>query len=97
MNTDSNSMDFFASDIGSDARCFVTTPVYQHSTGCPHLRSNAHYHDHEHEHDHDHEHEQGLKKSEAQPNKDQLSLQHVDAIIPEPQSGRDSTPKPFKK
>jgi hypothetical protein len=69
--------------------------------GCPHLHFDPHYHDHDHNHEQDHDnkhkHEHGLKKSEAQPNEDQLNLQHVDAIIPEPQSGRDSTPKPFKK
>jgi hypothetical protein len=28
---------FYASSVGSDKRCFITRPVYQHGIGCPHV------------------------------------------------------------
>ena len=54
---DHNDSCFYASAFGSDKRVFLTTPVYQHSIGCPHLHIPGQEHDHDHDHhDHDHAH-----------------------------------------
>lgn len=56
---------FYASSFGKGKRVFVTTPVYRHSIGCPHLNIpgqedpfDSHDHDHDHHH-HDHDHDHG--------------------------------------
>ena len=55
---DHNDSCFYASSYGSDKRVFLTTPVYQHSIGCPHINIPGHEHDHDHDHDHhDHDHD----------------------------------------
>ncbi|OHT12959.1 cation diffusion facilitator family transporter containing protein [Tritrichomonas foetus] len=61
---DHNSSCFYASSYGKDKRCFVTTPVYRHGIGCPHLNIpgqedslDCHSHDHSHSHSHDHLHD----------------------------------------
>ena len=58
---DHNDSCFYASAFGSDKRVFLTTPVYQHSIGCPHIhipgQEDEHDHDHHHDHDHDHDHD----------------------------------------